>query len=73
MKVGYDFFPKAFLVTDNRVLKGPLCRSLHSFTRTAHSAHSLRSLAPLLSLAPFGRSLHSQARSLNSLTPSWDR
>ena len=31
---------------DNRVLKGPLGRSLRSFARTAHSAHSLRS-APL--------------------------
>ena len=36
----------AFLVKDDRVLKGPLGRSLRSFARTAHSAHSLRS-APL--------------------------
>ena len=35
----------AFLVTDNRVFNGPLGRSLHLFTRTAHSAHLLRSLA----------------------------
>ena len=34
---------------DNRVLKGPLGRSLRSFARTAHSAHSAHSLrrAPL--------------------------
>ena len=55
---------------DNRVLKGPLGRSLRSFARTAHSAHSLRS-APLR-YARFAHSLRSQARSLTSLTPSWD-
>ena len=60
----------AFLVADNRVLKGPLGRSLRSFARTAHSAHSLRS-APLR-YARFARSLRSRARSLTSLTPSWD-
>ena len=31
----------AFLVTDNRVLKGPLGRSLRLFARTAHSLRSL--------------------------------
>ena len=36
----------AFLVRDNRILNGPLGRSLRSFAGTAHSAHSLRS-APL--------------------------
>jgi len=36
----------AFLVKDDRVLKGPLGRSLRSFACTAHSAHSLCS-APL--------------------------
>ena len=55
---------------DNRVLNGPLGRSLRSFARTAHSAHSLRS-APLR-YARFARSLRSRARSLTSLTPSWD-
>ena len=48
---------------DNRVLKGPLGRSLRSFARTAHSAHSLRS-ATLASLA---RSIHGLAHSLSSL------
>ena len=42
----------AFLVTDNRVFNGPLGRSLPSFARTTHSAHSLRS-TPLC----FARSL----------------
>ena len=51
-------------------LKGPLGRSLRLFARTAHSAHSLRS-APLC-YARFARSLRSRARSLTSLTPSWD-
>ena len=60
----------AFLVADNRVFNGPLGRSLRSFARTAHSAHSLRS-APLR-YARFARSLRSRARSLTSLTPSWD-
>ena len=54
----------------NRVLKGPLSRSLRSFARTAHSAYLLRS-APLC-YARFTPSLHSRARSLTSLTPSWD-
>ena len=53
---------------DNRVLKGPLGRSLRSFARTAHSAHSLRSA--LLCYARFARSLRSQAHSLTSRTPS---
>ena len=55
---------------DNRVLKGPLGRSLRLFARTAHSAHLLRS-APLR-CARFARSLRSRARSLTSLTPSWE-
>ena len=54
----------AFLVTDNRVLNLPLGRSLRSFARTAHSAHSLRS-APL-------RYACSRACSLTLLTPSWE-
>ena len=60
----------AFLVKDDRVLKGPLGRLLRLFTRTAHSAHLLRS-APLCysRVAP---SLRSRARSLTFLTPSWD-
>ena len=44
---------------DNRVLNGPLGRSLRSFARTAHCAHSLHS-APLR----YARLLRSQARSL---------
>ena len=44
----------AFLVKDDRVLKGPLSRSLRLFARTAH----------------FARSLRSQACSLTLLTPS---
>ena len=55
---------------DNRVLKEPLGRSLRSFARTAHSAHSLCSA--LLRYARFACSLHSRARSLTSLTPLWD-
>ena len=58
-----------FLVRDNRVLNGPLSRSLRSFARTAHSAHSLRS-APLR-YARFTRLLRSRACSLTSLTPLW--
>ena len=50
----------AFLVKDDRVLKGPLGCSLHSFARTAHSAHSLRS-------ALLARSVHGLAHSLRSL------
>ena len=53
--------------SDNRILKGPLGRSLRSFARTAHSLHS----APLR-YTRFAHSLHSRARSLTSLTPSWD-
>ena len=52
----------AFLGKDDRVLKGPLGRSLRSFARTAHSAHSLRS-APLC-FAPFTGSLTHFAHSL---------
>ena len=56
---------------DNRVLKGPLGRSLHSFASTAHSAHSLHS-APLhyphfATLASLARSVHGLAHSLRSL------
>ena len=53
----------AFLVKDDRVLKGPLGRSLRSFARTAYSAHLLR-IATLASLA---RSIHGLAYSLRSL------
>ena len=49
----YEMTKGAFLVTDNRVLNLPLGRSLCSFARTAHSAHSLRS-APLC----YARSVH---------------
>ena len=52
---------------DNRVFIGPLGRSLHLFAPTAHSLRS----APLR-YARFARSLRSWARSLTSLTPSWD-
>ena len=45
---------------DNRVLKGPLGRSLHSLTLLTRSA-ALRFAT-----------LRSRARSLTSLTPSWD-
>ena len=55
-----------FLVTDNRVFKRPLGRSLSLFARTAHSAHSRRS-APR-PYACFAPSLHSRARSLTLLT-----
>ena len=51
-----------FLVKDNRVLKGPLGRSLRSFARTAHSTHSLRSTP--LRYAPFTGSLTHFAHSL---------
>ena len=47
---------------DNRVLKGPFGRSLHSFARTAHSAHSIRS-APLRYVC----FIHGLAHSLRSL------
>ena len=66
MDTGYWTWIKgAFLVKDDRVLKGPLGRSLRSFARTAHSLRS----APLCS-ACFARSLCSRARSLTLLTPS---
>ena len=55
---------------DNRVLKGPLGRSLRSFARTAHSTNSLRSA--LLRYARFARPLRSWARSLTSLNLLWD-
>ena len=58
---------------DNRVLKGPLGRSLRSFARTAHSTHSTHSLrSDLLRYARFACSLRTQTRSLTLLTPSWD-
>ena len=61
------FFPLhlkgAFLVKDDRVLKGPLGRSLCSITRTSHSAHSPRS-ALLRLLASFTGSLTHFAHSL---------
>ena len=53
---------RAFLVRDNRVFNGPLGRSLRSFARTAHSAHSLRS-----TLLCYARSVHRLANSLRSL------
>ena len=70
-KTGHDFslwminyqLVGAFIVTDNRVFNGPLGRSLRSFARTTHSAHSLRS-TPLALLA---RSIHGLAHSLRSL------
>ena len=49
----------AFLVKDDRVLKGPLGRSLRSFARTAHSA--------ALRFALLARSIHGLAHSLCSL------
>ena len=55
-----------FLVKDDRVLKGPLGRSLRSLARTAHSAHSLHSA--LLRYICFVRSLHARACSLTLLT-----
>ena len=45
---------------DNRVLKGPLGRSLRSFARTAHSLRSAL-------LALLARSIHRLAHSLRSL------
>ena len=57
----------AFLVKDDRVLKGPLGRSLRLFPRTAHSGHLLH--RPPLCYACFARSLRLQARSLTSPTP----
>ena len=56
----------AFLVRDNRVLNGPLNRSLRSFARTAHSAHSLPSLR-FATLASLAHSVHGLAHSLRSL------
>ena len=53
----------AFLVKEDRVLKGPLGSSLRSFARTAHSAHSLRNTT----LASLARSVHGLAHSLRSL------
>ena len=64
----------AYLVTNNRILNRPLGRSLRSFARTAHSAHLLRSAllwyVRFAMIALFAHLLHSQARSLTSLTPS---
>ena len=53
----------AFLVKEDRVLKGPLGSSLRSFARTAHSAHSLRNTT----LASLARSVHGLAHSHCSL------
>ena len=50
---------------DDHILIGSLGHLLRSFVRTTHFTHSLRSSALL-------RSLHSRARSLTPLTPSWD-
>ena len=65
------FSKGAFLVTGNCVFNGPLGRSLLSFARTTHSAHSLcsaplrsASLRSLCSLAPFTGSLTHFAHSL---------
>ena len=55
----------AFLVIDNRVLKGSLGRSLRSFARTAHS---LRSLATFMGLLThFANSLVGQLKFLKFL------
>ena len=59
---------RAFLVNDDRVLNGPLGRSLRSFARTAHSAHSAHSLHSALftgSLTHFVHSLVGQLKFLN--------
>ena len=61
-----DIYLGAVSTRDNRVLKGPLGRSLRSFARTAHSAHSahwLRS-APLCYIL----FIHRLAHSLRSLS-----
>ena len=69
-----DLSAGAFLVTDNRVYKEPLDRSLCSFARTAHSLRSAplcyarlaRSLAPFTgSLTHFAHSLVGQLKFLN--------
>ena len=59
-----------FLVRDNRVLNGPLSRLLRSFTRTAHSTHSLRS-APQRSAALRSALLNSLAHFAHFLTGQW--
>ena len=49
----YNVTKGAFLVKDDRVLKGPLGCSLRSFARTAHSlAHSVQGLAHSLRSLP---------------------
>ena len=53
---------------NNRVLKGPLGRSLRSFARTAHSAHSAHSLRSAPSCSALLRSLCSLAPFMGSLT-----
>ena len=58
---------RVLLAKDNRVTKGPLGRSLCSFARTTHSAHSLNSV-----LLCYACLLGSGARSLTTLTPSWE-
>ena len=59
LKVVFSFAIGPVSSRDNRVLKGPLGRSLRSFARTAHSAHSLRSTP--LCYARIARLLHSRA------------
>ena len=60
----------AYLVTNNRILNGPLSRSLHLFARAADSAHSLHSA--LLCYARSAQLLQARARSPTLLTPLWD-
>ena len=67
---GFNFSYLGLVSTrDNRVLNGPLGRSLGSFARTAHFTHQLRSA--LLRYAGCAHSLHSRERSLTQFTPSW--
>ena len=54
------FYFEPVSTRDNRVLKGPLGRSLRSFARSTHSAHSLRSGT----LASLARSIQGLAHSL---------
>ena len=61
---------RVFLVRDNRVLNGPLGRSLCSFARTTHSGHSLFSArfarCPFMgSLTPVAHSLLGQLKFMN--------
>ena len=54
---------EAYLVSDNRIFNGPLCRSLCLFAHTAHSAH----LLCFATLALLTRYVHRLAHSLRSL------